>query len=163
MPQISRRGQTASQCALSPPRSRENFGNLLIALQLSTVVPNAQDLTMTNAPNTVHPRFPLATTVMVRESRTGAALLTQLRNISLSGCYLETPREMPQNGRVQVVLQAAGLHAEIWGVVRRRDATGIGVQFTYGATVEDWKRLESLIKYLEAQAPATAAATSGSN
>ena len=96
---------------------------------------------------------------MLRESRTGAAVLAQLRNISLSGCYLETPRAVPANGRVQVMLQTSHHRAHIWGVVRRRDASGIGIQFTHGATVEDWKRLQSLIQDLETSAPAADAAT----
>ena len=51
----------------------------------------------------VHPRFALAATVMVREAN-GAAVLAQLRNISLSGCYLETPRQIPDHTRVRVAL-----------------------------------------------------------
>jgi PilZ domain len=104
---------------------------------------------MSASSNSIHPRFPLTSVVMLRESRTGAAVLAQLRNISLSGCYLETPRQVPPNGRVQVVLQTCDHRAHIWGVVRRRDATGIGIQFTHGATVEDWKRLHSLIQDLQ--------------
>ncbi|PYX92317.1 MAG: hypothetical protein DMG71_18295 [Acidobacteria bacterium] len=94
---------------------------------------------------TVHPRFALAATVMVREA-SGAAVLAQLRNISLSGCYLETPRQIPDHARVRVALHIGEIHADVWGIVRRRDAGGLGIQFTNGTTVEDWKRLESFIK-----------------
>src|SRR4029077_1736428 len=104
---------------------------------------------MSNEPIAVHPRFTLATTVMVRESGTGAAVLMQLKNISLSGCYLETPRQIPEDARVRVVLQLADIRADVWGVIRRHDIKGLGIQFTNGATVEDWKRLESLIKQLQ--------------
>jgi hypothetical protein len=111
-------------------------------------------------PTVVHPRFPLTTTVMVREASDGAAVLAQLKNISLSGCYLETPRPVAVGARVRVVLQAPDIRADLWGTVRRRDATGVGIQFTNGATVEDWKRLESLITKLQAPGPPTMAATS---
>jgi len=109
----------------------------------------------------VHPRFALATTVMVREGN-GAGSLAQLKNISLSGCYLETPRQIPEGARVRVVLQTAGIHADVAGVIQRRDATGLGIRFTNGATVEDWKRLEYFIKELQATVPAKGAAAPGS-
>jgi len=117
---------------------------------------------MGTQPISVHPRFPLATTVMVREAATDAAVLAQLKNISLSGCYLETPRQIPEGARVRVVLQTAGIRADVWGVVRRRDANGVGLQFTNGASVEDWKRLESLIKQLQATIVPTSVAARGS-
>lgn len=107
----------------------------------------------------VHPRFAVAITVMVRET-TGDAILAQLKNISLSGCYLETPREIKEDARVRVVLQTGNTHADVWGVVKRRDGAGLGVRFTNGATVEDWKRLEALIEELQASVPARAAAAS---
>jgi hypothetical protein len=117
---------------------------------------------MGTQPVPVHPRFPLATTVMVREAATDAAVLAQLKNISLSGCYLETPRHIPDGARVRVVLQTAGIRADVWGVVRRRDAAGVGLQFINGATVEDWKRLESLVKQLQASIPPRSASATGS-
>jgi hypothetical protein len=115
---------------------------------------------MSNEPIAVHPRFALATTVMVRESGTGAPILMKLKNISLSGCYLETPRQIPEDSRVRVVLQLADIRADVWGVIRRRDTKGLGIQFTNGSTVEDWKRLESLIKQLQTTVPARADAVS---
>jgi PilZ domain len=117
---------------------------------------------MSNEPIVVHPRFALAITVMVRESGTDAGVLAGLKNISLSGCYLETPREIPENARVRVVMQLADIRADVWGVVRRRDTKGLGIQFTNGTTVEDWKRLESLIKQLQTTAPLKSAAASAS-
>jgi len=117
---------------------------------------------MGTQPVSVHPRFPLSTTVMVREASTDASVLAQLKNISLSGCYLETPRQISEGARVRVVLQTSGIRADVWGVVRRRDAAGVGLQFTNGATVEDWKRLESLIKQLQATIPPKSATATGS-
>jgi hypothetical protein len=114
---------------------------------------------MSTQPNTVHPRFAVAITVMVRES-SGEATLAQLKNISLSGCYLETPREIKEDTRVRVVLQTGSIHADVWGVVKRRDGAGLGIRFTNGATVEDWKRLEALIDDFQASKPARAAAAS---
>ncbi len=107
-----------------------------------------------------HPRFSLAATVIVRETAHGPAVLVQLRNISLSGCYLETPRHIPEGARIRIILEAPKVRADVWGVVRRRDEDGLGVQFTNGATVEDWKRLESFIKELQ-PAPATRVAVAG--
>jgi hypothetical protein len=114
---------------------------------------------MSIEPTLVHPRFALTTTVMLREA-SGAAVLARLKNISLSGCYLETPRQIPEGARVRVVLQTTGLRADLWAIVRRRDRTGVGLQFTNGATVEDWKRLELLIAPLQDAAPVTSAAAS---
>jgi len=54
------------------------------------------------------------------------------------------------------------MNADVWGIVKRRDAQGLGIRFTNGATVEDWKRLEALIEDLQAAAPARAAAASES-
>jgi len=108
-----------------------------------------------------HPRFPLADTVIVRETAHGPAVLVQLRNISLSGCYLETPRPFAEGSRIRIILQTFQIRADLWGVVRRRDAAGIGVQFTNGTTVEDWKRLESFIKHLHADPKAKSASASG--
>lgn len=113
-------------------------------------------------PTLVHPRFPLAITVMVREGSSGAAVLAQLKNISLSGCYLHTPRQVAEGERVRVVLQTADVRAELSGIVKRRDQDGIGIQFTNGATVEDWKRLENFITKLQAEKPPAKAATSAS-
>jgi len=105
---------------------------------------------MGTKPSLVYPRFALAATVMVRETATGAAVLAKLANISLSGCYLETPRQLPRSARVQVVLQTSDIHAGLWGVVQRQDAKGLGIRFTNGTTVEDWKRFERLITELQA-------------
>jgi len=106
----------------------------------------------------VKPRFVLNTTVVLRDLSNGAAILAQLKNISLSGCYVETPREMTDGTRVRVVLQMGDFRADLCGNVRRRDDKGLGVQFTNGATVEDWKRLEVLIAKLEEARSATSAA-----
>jgi hypothetical protein len=115
---------------------------------------------MSTRPVLVHPRFPLSATVMVREAGSGATVLVKLKNISLSGCYLETPREIAPHTRIRVILQTSDIHADLWAVVQRSDATGLGVKFTSGATVEDWKRLESLIRELQDGSQASAASAS---
>jgi hypothetical protein len=111
-------------------------------------------------PIVVHPRFIVAATVMMKEAATDAAVLVQLRNISVSGCYLETPRQSALGARVRIVLELAEIRADVWGVVRRRDDKGLGIHFTNGATVEDWKRLESFIKGLHGTVPPMSAAAS---
>lgn|SRR5579872_6881024 len=112
---------------------------------------------MSTEPTPIHPRFPLGTTVVVREGN-GAAVLAQVRNISLSGCYLETPRQVAEGGRVRVELRTADIHADVFGIVTRRDAGGLGIRFTHGANMEDWKRLESFIKKLQESAEVKSAA-----
>jgi hypothetical protein len=96
----------------------------------------------------------VATTVVVREATKGEPVLAKLKNISLSGCYLETSRQIPEMARIRVLLQTADMRADLWGVVQRRDETGLGIRFTNGATVEDWKRLELLIEEFEGRIPA---------
>ena len=115
---------------------------------------------MNSSPNVTHPRFALATTVVLREPSTDAVVLAKLKNISLSGCYLETPRETPVKARVRILVQTADLRVDLWGVVQRRDETGLGIAFTNGATVEDWKALELLIDELHGKVPAKTASTS---
>jgi len=117
---------------------------------------------MSTKPTQVHPRFALTTTVVLREP-SGTAVLAKLKNISLSGCYVETPRPIATSTRVRVVLQAVDIHADVWGLVQRRDADGLGIRFTHGATVEDWKRLESFIKELDRAAPSQSSAASGTS
>ena len=112
-------------------------------------------------PSFAHPRFTLAATVMMREAAKEAAVLVQLKNISLSGCYLETPRQLSPGARIRVVLQLADVRADVWGVVSRRDEKGLGVRFTNGATVEDWKRLECFIKGLCGTVPSMGTSASG--
>ncbi|MBZ5570493.1 MAG: PilZ domain-containing protein [Acidobacteriia bacterium] len=107
-----------------------------------------------------HPRFALTTTVVLRETG-GTAVLAKLKNISLSGCYLETPRQIAEGARVRVVLQVVDIHADVWGIVQRRDATGLGIRFTNGATVEDWKHLESFIRELHQTVASKSAAAPG--
>jgi hypothetical protein len=104
-----------------------------------------------------HPRFALATTVVLREAANDAVILVKLKNISLSGCYLETPRPIAEKARVRVLLQTADLRVDLWGVVQRRDEGGLGIAFTNGATLEDWKALELLINELHGKAAAKSA------
>jgi PilZ domain len=74
---------------------------------------------MSTQPSGVHPRFAVAITVMLREA-TGEPVLAQLKNISLSGCYLETPHEIKEDARVRVVLQTGNLQAEVCRRGRRQ-------------------------------------------
>ena len=117
-------------------------------------------ISMNNPPKVTHPRFALATTVVLREAANDAVVLAKLKNISLSGCYLETPRETPVRARVRILVQTADLRVDLWGVVQRRDENGLGIAFTNGATVEDWKGLELLIDELHGKVPAKSASAS---
>jgi hypothetical protein len=62
-----------------------------------------------------------------------------LDNISLGGCYVHTPQKLAEHSRVRIVLHSNSLKAELWGVIPRQDWNGLGIQFTNGTTVEDWK------------------------
>lgn len=115
---------------------------------------------MNTPPKAGHPRFALATTVVLRETTNDAVVLAKLKNISLSGCYLETPRKIPEKARVRILIQTADLRVDLWGVVQRQDEAGLGIAFTNGATVEDWKGLELLINELHGKVPAKSAAAS---
>jgi len=117
---------------------------------------------MSNPPNVAHPRFALATTVVLREPANDAVILAKLKNISLSGCYLETPRQVPVKARVRILVQTVDLRVDLWGIVQRRDDAGLGIAFTHGATVEDWKGLELLIDELHGKLPARSASASAS-
>jgi len=97
----------------------------------------------------LEPRFLLSSTVELREPETEAVVLAHLQNVSLSGCFLQTPYAARENARVRVVIHTKKIRADLWGIVRRREAAGLGIQFTNGATVEDWKRLEMLIEQLQ--------------
>ena len=101
--------------------------------------------------NRPHIRYPLATTVEIRTSSLRGVVLAQLGNISLSGCYVHTPQNLAEHTRVRVILQTGSLKADLWGVIRRRDQNGLGIQFTNGTTVEDWKSLEGIIELLQTE------------
>lgn len=100
-------------------------------------------------PERPHARYPLAAAVEIREASLTGAVLAELRNISLSGCYVATPRQIAEHTRVRIVLHNGALKADLWGVVRRQDPNGLGIQFTNGASVEDWKSLESIVHQLQ--------------
>jgi hypothetical protein len=104
-----------------------------------------------------HTRYALATTLEIRAASLGGVVLAQLGNISLSGCYIHTPQQLAEHTRVRIILQAGPLKADVWGVVRRQDQNGLGIQFTNGTTVEDWKSLESIIEQLQIKKQATSA------
>ncbi|HET7207171.1 MAG TPA: PilZ domain-containing protein [Terriglobales bacterium] len=85
-------------------------------------------------------------------------MLAQLHNISLSGSYVHTPQSLAEHTRVRVIVQTGSCKADLWGVIRRQDQDGLGIQFTNGTTVEDWKSLEAIIEQLEARRAVTTAA-----
>ncbi len=114
----------------------------------------------TSESNQPHPRYPLATTVEIRAATLGGTVLAELGNISLSGCYVNTPQNLAEHTRVRIVLHTGSLKAELWGVVCRQDQNGLGIQFTNGTTVEDWKSLESIIHQLHSQKQQAASAGS---
>ncbi len=50
---------------------------------------------------------------------------------------MRTPQSLAEHTRVRVILQTGSRTADLWGVIRRQDQNGLGVQFTNGSTVED--------------------------
>lgn len=104
-----------------------------------------------------HTRYMLATMVEIRAASLRGTVLAQLGNISLSGCYVHTPQSLAEHTRVRVILHNGAHKADLWGLIRRRDQNGLGIQFTNGTTVEDWKSLESIIEQLQTKKQTTAA------
>ena len=104
-----------------------------------------------------HTRYNLATMVEIRATSLRGTVLAQLDNISLSGCYVHTPQSLAEHTRVRVIVQAGSRKADLWGVIRRQDQNGLGIQFTNGTTVEDWKSLEDIIEQLQTKKQATSA------
>jgi hypothetical protein len=62
---------------------------------------------------------------------------------------VHTPQSLGEHTRVRVILQTGACKADLWGVIRRQDQNGLGIQFTNGCTVEDWKSLEAIIQQVE--------------
>ena len=60
-------------------------------------------------------------------------------------------QSLAEHTRVRVIVQTGSCKADLWGVIRRQDQDGLGIQFTNGTTVEDWKSLEAIIEQLEAR------------
>ena len=104
-----------------------------------------------------HTRYTLAAMVEIRAASLRGTVLAQLGNISLSGCYVHTPQNLGEHTRVRVILQTGARKADLWGVIRRQDQNGLGIQFTNGTTVEDWKSLEHIIEQLQTKKQATSA------
>lgn len=102
-----------------------------------------------------HTRYNLATMVEIRAASLRGTVLAQLGNISLSGCYVHTPQALAEHTRVRVILHNGARKADLWGVIRRQDQNGLGIQFTNGTTVEDWKSLEAIIEQLQGKKQAT--------
>ncbi|HEV2117206.1 MAG TPA: PilZ domain-containing protein [Terriglobales bacterium] len=111
----------------------------------------------TGEPSRPHTRYSLATTVEIRASGLPGTVLAQLSNISLSGCYVSTPQKLAEHTRVRIVLHSGSLKAELWGIIQRQDRDGLGIRFSNGTTVEDWKALESIIEHLQTKKQATSA------
>ena len=111
-------------------------------------------------PSRPHARYSLAATVEIRASGLPGTVLAQLSNISLSGCYVNTPQKLAEHTRVRIVLHTSSLKAELWGVIQRQDRDGLGIRFTNGTTVEDWKSLESIIQQLQSLKQQSASAGS---
>jgi hypothetical protein len=107
-----------------------------------------------------HARYPLAATVEIHQPSLPGTVLAELHNISLSGCYVRTPRAIAEHTRVRLVLHTGDLKADLWGVVTRQGPNGFGIQFTNGSTVEDWKSLQSIVERLASLGSQKSQATS---
>jgi len=105
-----------------------------------------------------HSRYSLATMVEIRAASLRGTVLAQLGNISLSGCYVHTPQSLAEHTRVRVILHNGSRKADLWGIIRRQDQNGLGIQFTNGTTVEDWKSLEAIIENLQTRRQQVASA-----
>lgn len=84
-----------------------------------------------------HTRYNLTTTVEIRAASLRGTVLARLDNIRLSGCDVHTLKSLAKHTRVRVILETGSRKADLWGVIRRQDQNGLGIQFTNGTTVED--------------------------
>jgi PilZ domain len=74
----------------------------------------------------------------------GACLTGMVSGISLNGCFIETPNNVPVGSEIDVSLNIrAG--ARCLGVVRRSHARGMGIEFTH-MTAPNFRRLQNIAR-----------------
>jgi hypothetical protein len=98
-----------------------------------------------------HPRHSVTGSAEVRIAHSRTGYWGSLVDLSLGGCYIQTPSPLPVNTRTRLLLKLAGEEIQMWGAVRtcHRDV-GMGIEFTDALTESDADLLKLLVKRLEA-------------
>jgi hypothetical protein len=76
------------------------------------------------------PRYPFSARAVIMEPLTRVQLPTQVSEISVKGCYLESVDVLPKNTVVQIVIHRDDSTFESWGrVVYVHSGVGTGIAF----------------------------------
>jgi hypothetical protein len=75
------------------------------------------------------PRYRLETQAEVVEVRSNAAVSAKTSDVSLVGCFMNTPRSFPQGTRIRLKLTKDETSFTSMGVVERLQPMGMGVSF----------------------------------
>jgi len=99
-----------------------------------------------------HARYACHGTVEVGPEGGSIPIWCGLSDISLSGCYAETPTPLPPNTPVYIRLRVFGMKVHSLGVVRTSHAgVGMGISFAE-MSAEDERWLHSILKTMAAKA-----------
>ena len=92
------------------------------------------------------PRFPFSASAEVTRLDTGATESTQVNELSLYGCYLDTKAPLPRAARVNIKIHSGGQFFEApASVVYSQPALGMGLAFrdvkpVFLAVLQKWLR-----------------------
>lgn len=97
----------------------------------------------------MYPRLDCRLTVEMQPENGSAMYLGNLANISLNGCYVETPELLPASSRIVVRFSVgdAGLKA-IGNIIRSTPGRGVALQFQ-DSTREEREQLKRILDYVE--------------
>ena len=94
-------------------------------------------------------RFPVAGFAEVRRPFAEGALRAYLGDISLAGCYLQTPEPLRVQSALRLLMKVADIDLDYRGVVRTcHPGVGMGIEFTEPSTQADGVRLRFLFQRL---------------
>jgi len=103
-----------------------------------------------------HRRFPVSGNVMVSNPAGEDQQTLRFIDLSLEGCFIETPNPFPSGARLKLLIKVHETDIDTFGVVRASlPNAGMGVQFTH-LTYSDSESLQAIIKRLEQEQGGTA-------
>jgi hypothetical protein len=80
----------------------------------------------------IHPRHPAAFAAEVTEAISGAQITSRTNDVSMGGCFLDTPSPLQVGAPVRIVLAREGKTFEARGsVVYAQNGLGIGISFLH--------------------------------
>jgi hypothetical protein len=107
-----------------------------------------QDVTETN-PNGPAPRVPLELSVEYKKSYARSATEGTLRNISLSGAFLDTTAlELDMNDKITIEFKISGRARKINALIVWKNDAGVGVKFNHFSN-RDVQIVDDLIYFVE--------------